>query len=269
MIFWRAADVSLATDALGEHTLAESPSAFDDKAIDVGSGGSISWRISGKPAGRYSLYFWYSTPRGGLREVSGAVNGTSVAVWSGQRVSPDYGSSWGYCRTEISLAPGSNLLTVRVPGGGALVGGMVLQPVKEYPAVATTVDSSCVTSVRLCSEKDSLALTGTDDSSDGARWDLISDRDGLLYLVNRACGKVLTFDGTALALSDGETDGNAQWQRAGEAEFYDYLVHAATGKILVVKDDGTLGMDLRERYDDSDMITNRAYWRLCTEAEEK
>ena len=269
LIFWRASDVSLATDALGEHTIAEYPSAFDDKAIDVGSGGSVSWRISGKPAGRYSLYFWYSTPRGGLREVSGAVNGTSVAVWSGQRVSPDYGSSWGCCRTEISLAPGSNLLTVRVPGGGALVGGMVLQSVKEYPAVATTVDSSCVTSVRLCSEKDALALTGTDDSSDGARWDLISDRDGLLYLVNRACGKVLTFDGTALALSDGETDGNAQWQRAGEAEFYDYLVHAATGKILVVKDDGTLGMDLRERYDDSDMITNRAYWRLCTEAEEK
>ena len=269
LIFWRAADVSLATDALGEHTIAEYPSAFDDKAIDVGSGGSVSWRISGKPAGRYSLYFWYSTPRGGLREVSGAVNGTSVAVWSGQRVSPDYGSSWGYCRTEISIAPGTNLLTVHAPSGGTLIGGMVLQPVKEYPAVTTAVDSSCVKTVRLGSESDAPALTGTDDSSDGARWDLISDRDGLLYLVNRACGKVLTFDGTALALSDGETDGNAQWQRAGEAEFYDYLVHAATGKILVVKDDGTLSMDLRERYDDSDMITNRAYWRLCTEAEEK
>ncbi|MBQ2273567.1 MAG: chitobiase/beta-hexosaminidase C-terminal domain-containing protein, partial [Clostridia bacterium] len=266
LIFWRASDVFLSTDALGEHTLAEYPSAFDDKAIDVGSGGSVSWSVSGKPAGRYSLYFWYSTPRGGLREVSGLVNGTPVAVWSGQKVSPDYGSSWGYCKTEISIAPGTNLLTVHAPSGGTLIGGMVLQPVKEYPAVATAVDSSCVKAVRLSSENDAPALTGIDDTSDAACWSLISDSDGLLYLVNRAGGTLLTFDGTVLALSDGETDGNAQWQRAGEAEHYDYLVHVATGKILVVKDDGTLDMDLRENYDDSDMITNRAFWRFSTES---
>ncbi|MBQ1217647.1 MAG: RICIN domain-containing protein, partial [Clostridia bacterium] len=143
---------------------------------------------------------------------------------------------------------------------------MVLQPVKEYPAVATAVDSSCVKTVRLSAENDAPALTGIDDSSDAACWSLISDSDGLLYLVNRAGGTLLTFDGTALALSDGETDGNAQWQRAGEAEHYDYLVHVATGKILVVKDDGTLDMDLRENYDDSDMITNRAFWRFSTES---
>jgi len=246
LILWSADDVYTASEAklTGDDELKTHVSAFDDKAADVHSGGTVTWTVTDKPAGLYELYFWYSTPNGGLREVSGAVNGTTVAVWSGQKVSPDYGSSWGFCKTQVSLAPGKNVLTVTAPTGGTLIGAMVLVPVKEYPADTCVIDASCVENFRL------------------GEWDIITDSEGLFWLVNKATGKLLTGDGKTLTEADGETGNNGRWQRTGEAEHYDYLVHVASGKVLAVDGSGNVILDSSTNYEDGDMRTNRAYWHL-------
>ena len=266
LILWPAEDVYTAAEAIrmADDTLATHYSAFDDKALDVGSGGTATWTVTDKAAGEYKLLFWYSTPNGGLREVSGALNGQTVALWSGQKVSPDYGSSWGYCETTVSLAPGTNVLSVTAPSGGALIGAMVLQPVKEYTVDAVWIDSSCVENIRLAGSDTAPLSVGTDTVTPNAAWDRVTDRNGLIYLVNRGNGKLLTADGTTLSLSDGDENGDAQWQRAGEAEHYDYLVHPASGKILALDAAGNLIVDNRENYDESNMKTNRAYWYLHT-----
>ena len=263
---WAADDVYSASEAVltGDDTLDTYISSFDDRAADVHSGGTITWTVTDKPAGLYNLYFWYSTPNSGLREVSGIVNGETVAVWAGQKTSPNYGSTWGYCTAEVSIAPGTNTLSVTVPTGGTLVGAMVLEPVKEYTEVSYVIDASCVEDVRLGAAVTAPILTGTDVMSEDTVWETVTNDSGLIWLVNRASGKLLTCDGTSLSLSDGETDGNAQWQRTGEAENYDYIVHVKSGKILAVDANGNLILDVRENYEDSNMTTHRAFWYFHT-----
>ena len=188
--------------------------------------------------------------------MTGAVNGKKVAVWSGQKTSPDYGSTWGFCKTQISLAPGKNVLTVTAPTGGTLIGAMVLEQVQTYAPAAAEIDSSCVENLGLGVSGNLPAPVGKGSSV----WEVYTGSNGLLWLVDRASGKLLTSDGTSLALSDSDRNGSGQWQKTGEAENYDYLVHAASGKVLAVDANGKLILDARSNYQDGDMRTNRAYW---------
>ena len=258
LMIWSAEEVYAASEAslTGDDELKTHLSAFDDLAADVHSGGTVTWTVTDQPAGTYNLYFWYSTPNGGLREVTGAVNGVAAAVWSGQKTSPDYGSTWGFCKTQISLAPGKNVLTVTAPTGGTLIGAMVLEQVQTYAPAAAEIDSSCVENLGLGVSGNLPAPVGKGSSV----WEVYTGSNGLLWLVDRASGKLLTSDGTSLSLSDSDRNGSGQWQKTGEAEHYDYLVHAASGKVLAVDANGKLILDARSNYEDGDMRTNRAYW---------
>ncbi|MBO5222573.1 MAG: DUF4982 domain-containing protein [Clostridia bacterium] len=243
--------------------------SFDKVCVRADSEEQVSWVVSDKPCGAYRLHFWYSSHKGGLREISGSVNGESVAVWSALPVSPDFGSSLGYCKDEIILPPGINTVSVTAPEGGTLVGAMVLESVKEFPSVSVTVDASCVASARLSVAENAPVLADSEAVSDATVFNMVTTGEGLIYLISKKNGKLLTCDGVAPTLSDCETHGNAQWQRTGEAEHYDYLMHVASGKILAVDNDGTLILDERSNYRDGDMRTNRAYWRFTAAAGEQ
>ncbi len=265
LILWSVDDVYTAPEAIlpntdGNDKVADYESSFDGKGVDVGSnGGSVQWKITDKPAGTYKVAFFYSTPNSSLREVSLAVNGTSVAYFVGQKVSPNYGSSWGYDETEIYLAPGTNVVTVTAPTGGALIGGISLMPLQISSSKAMLVDASCVENIRLVGGT-SPSVSGTDTVSGDAVWDIYTRPDGMIYLVNRADGKLLVSDGTSLSLAEGETDGNAAWLRVSETEHYDYLKHEKTGKVIALSSGGTLFTDDQSNYLPGDLNTNRAYW---------
>ncbi len=266
LMVWPADEVYSADEAMltGDDSCDAYESSFNDVAADVHSGGTVTWTVTDKPSGLYNLFFWYSTPNSGLREVKGAVNGTVAAIWSGQKVSPDYGSTWGYCKTEVSLTPGTNVLTVTAPTGGTLIGAMILEPVKEFTENSYVVDASCVENIRLGASATAPIAVGKDVVSQDTVWDVVTNSDGLLWIVNRANGKLLVSDGESLTLADGETDGNAQWQRTGEAEHYDYIVHTASEKVLAVDAGGNLILDDKDNYEDSNMLTNRAFWYFHT-----
>ncbi len=246
----------------GNDKVSDYETSFDGKGIDVGSnGGSVQWTVSDKPAGTYKVSFFYSTPNSSLREVSLSVNGTVISYFSGKKVSPNYGSSWGYEETEVYLAPGINTITTTAPTGGALFGGIALTPVLLTSPETTLIDASCVEDTRLVGGT-SPSVSGTDTISADAVWDIYTRPDGMVYLVNRADGRLLASDGISISLAEGETEKNAAWMRVSETEHYDYLKHANSGKIIALSPEGTLFLDDDSNYLPGNLNTNRAYWYL-------
>lgn len=238
---------------------------FGGNSIEAQGGETVSWVLPHCTAGTYRIRFCYSTPKGGLREISGWVNGTCAAIWSGTQVSADYGSSWGFCEKTVSLAPGINTLSVTAPAGGALIGALIAEPLKEDTVTPTRICPSC--RKELCLTVEAFPrLTEESPTREDALWDIVTEAQGKFRIFHRPTQKLLVCDGGRLSLAEGETENNGLWIREGEAEHFDYLVHASSGKVLAVSPDGTLIADEKDRYEDSDMITNRAYWHLVRES---
>ncbi len=247
----------------GDDAIGSYPSGFDDEGVDVGAnGGSVTWTVTDKPAGIYKLSFFYSTPNGSLREVTASVNGVIRGYFPGKKVSPNYGASWGYESIEVSLAPGQNVITISVPKGGTLLGAVILEEKSLYIPTPSVIDSSCVEDSRLFAAGADPLVIGGNAVSPNAAWDIVTTLEGDYYLVNRDTGMLLVSDGKVVDLANGEVAGNALWRRAGEALNYDYLIHVKSGKILALDEKGNLIVDSGKNYDDSNMRTNRGYWRI-------
>ncbi len=226
---------------------------IDGKALGGMSGfGTAVWRVT-VPAGLYKIYAWYSYPTIGLRGISCEINREIAVVWPGHNTTPwgFPGLTWGYRDAEVFIAPGENEVSVIWPVKGPLLGAMMLTPVKTTNTITKRIEASCVKGVGLSLPQKNNTL-----------WDIVTDTNGYFYLVDHDSGKLLSSDGNSLSMVSGEIKGNARWTRAGEAENFDYLVHVTSGKILAVGTDGDLILDDKENYRDSDMKTNRGYWKI-------
>ncbi len=266
IIYWHDDDVYTADKAIltGDDEVMSYDSASDGIGVNVHQGGTVSWKITDRPAGKYVIKMVFSSPNPGthLTQFYGLVNGEQKAVWITDKVSPDYGSSWGFYEAEVELAPGINTVSMRIPSGGALVSALIIEPVDEATVTSVTLDSASLGGMKIGVENNTVPTVISDDyTTDYSTWDMVHTASGAFYLVCRANGMLLVSDGETLSLADGADNGNARWITRGEMSDYDYIVHVSSELVLAVSDDNELILDNIDNYDIGDR-DSRAYWTL-------
>ncbi|MBE6583248.1 MAG: hypothetical protein E7648_08325, partial [Ruminococcaceae bacterium] len=190
------------------------------------------------------------------------VNGEQKAVWMTNKVSNDYGSSWGFYSAEVELAPGTNTVSMRIPNGGALVSALIVEPISIYDKTTVTLNSASLSGIKIGVENNSTpAITSDEYLSDYATWDMVRTSSGAFYLVCRANGKLLGSGLKNLYLTSETNDRNTLWITRGEMENYDFIQHVYSERVLAISTENELILDYADNYYIGDR-DSRALWTI-------
>ncbi len=266
IIYWHDDDVYTADAATltGDDEVLSYDSAPDGIGIDVHQGGTVSWKITDRPAGKYTIKMVFSSPNSGihLTQFYGLVNGEQKAVWITDQVSPDYGSAWGFYTADVELAPGTNTVSMNIPSGGALVSALIIEPIDEAQITHVTLNSASLNGTKIGVENNTVPTVITDEyATDYSTWDMVPTTSGAFYLVCRANGMLLASDGEALYLTSAANNGDALWITRGEMENYDFIAHLTSELVLAISAENELILDDASNYDIGDR-DSKAYWTL-------
>ncbi|MBO5040417.1 MAG: DUF4982 domain-containing protein [Clostridia bacterium] len=266
IIYWHDDDIYTADNAevTGDDSVLSYETAPDGIGVDVHQGGTVSWEITDRPAGKYTIKMVYSTPNPSthLTQFYGIVNGEQKAVWMTNKVSNDYGSSWGLYSAEVELAPGTNTVSMRIPNGGALVSALIIEPISVYDVTTVTLNSASLSGIKIGVENNSTpAITSDEYLSDYTTWDMVRTSSGAFYLVCRANGKLLGSGLKNLYLTSETNDRNTLWITRGEMENYDFIQHVYSERVLAISPENVLILDYADNYYIGDR-DSRALWTI-------
>ncbi len=264
LIVYPVSVVLEATDATltGDDKIVVSDSALNGQAIDVGQGGTVKWNVNTENGGAYKLIFTYCSPNTSLWSVSAEVNGVTVASFAGGKVSNDYGSSWGFLEKTVTLSPGENVISLNIPKGGTYAGSLIVVQDIESDREAVIIEPSCLDGKLLAASGDTLILADKTDQSEESQWELVTNPQGIIYIINKNSGKMLYTDGFSVRLSETNQKGSAEWMRMSDMENFEYIVHVNTGMVLASDENGRLVVGERKDYNDADRNGNLAYWYI-------
>ncbi len=266
LIYWHDDDIYTADAAkvTGDDEVLTYATAPDGIGVDVHQGGLVSWEITGRPAGEYRIKMVFSTPNPSthLTQFYGLVNGEQKAVWMTEKVSNDYGSSWGFYSAEVELAPGTNTVSMQIPGGGTLVSALIIEPISEADVTTVTLNSASLSGIKIGIENNTTPTVISDEYlTDYSTWDMVRTSSGAFYLVCRANGMLLGSGLKNLYLTNETKDRNTLWITRGEMENFDFIQHVYSERVLAVNADNELVLDFAHNYDIGDR-DSRALWTI-------
>lgn len=266
VIYWHDDDVYTADAAnvTGDDSVLTYDTAPEGMGVDVHQGGTVSWEITDRPAGKYTIKMVFSTPNPStyLTQFYGIVNGEQKAVWMTDKVSNDYGSSWGFYSAEVELAPGTNKISMKIPSGGSLVSALIIEQISDADVTTVTLSSASLSGIKIGVENNTTPTVISDEYlSDYSTWDMVRMSSGAFYLVCRANGMLLGSGLKNLYLTNETNDRNTLWITRGEMENYDFIQHVISECVLAINSETELILDRADNYDIGDR-DSRALWTI-------